>query len=169
MSLIYFTIIPTLILLAGVVDDLRSRKVHNWLVLTLAAVALASTFWFAGWAGLQSGIFGMIVALVMTLPLVLGRILGAGDMKLLAVFGLACQWNAVASVLVLSIFWGAILGLMRAIVSGQAMTLIHSTLNVAMRRKPSEESLQRMPYSVALLFGWLTHLTLLRLPGGSLW
>ena len=44
-------ILPAVILLAGVVDDLRSQKIHNWLILTLLAVASLSLLLLQGLPG----------------------------------------------------------------------------------------------------------------------
>lgn len=159
-------IVPSLILLAGVVDDLRSRKVHNWLVGVLFVVAAVSQFYFQDWFGLQQGLFGCVTALVVTLPLVLTRALGAGDMKLMLAFGMATNWTVTLSVLFWALIWGALLGVIRAIVAGEFNKLLFSTYEVALRRRPPEASLHKIPYTVALFFGWLCYLTLARLPGG---
>ena len=161
-------IVPTLILLVGVVDDVRSRKVHNWLVLALLGAAALSQVVFAGLGGLREGLFGAAAALLGCLPLVWARIIGAGDLKLMVAFGMATAWPISLTVILWSLVWGAILGLIRATVAGDLPKLLLSTYNVAMRRKPAENTLQRIPYTIALMFGWLTYLTLARTPGGLL-
>ena len=161
--------LPTLILISGVIDDMRSRKIHNQLIVGLAIFTLAAQFYMGGWDRLLTGTLGLGAGLLFCLPLVLARILGAGDMKLLAVFGLASDWTSVGAVLLLSLFWGAVLGIVRAALKGELTLLLYSTASVAMRKKPPASSLQQIPYSVALFFGWLTYLTVSRLPGVSLW
>lgn len=161
-------IVPSFILLAGVVDDLRSRKVHNWLVGILLVVAIAFQFIFQGVDGLQQGALGVGTALLIGVPLVVLRLMGAGDMKLMLAFAMATSWKTTISVMVLAIIWGAILGLIRAIVGGELKALLISTYNVALKKSAPSAQLHKIPYTIALMFGWLTHLVLARLPGGSL-
>ena len=161
-------IVPTLILLLGVVDDLRSRKVHNWLFLALLVAAALSQYVFAGFGGVREGLFGFGAAFLGCLPLVMARIIGGGDLKLMAAFGMATSWPITLSVILWSLVWGALLGLIRATVAGELPKLLVSTYNVAVRRKPAEATLHRIPYTIALMFGWLTVMTLSRLPGGLL-
>jgi prepilin peptidase CpaA len=79
------------VLIAGMacVTDLRSRRVPNSLTLGAAAVAVALHAATNGAAGLSFATAGWGVGLLIFLPLVLLRGMGAGDMKLLAAFG-AC-------------------------------------------------------------------------------
>lgn len=149
-------VVPSVILLAGVVDDLRSRKVHNELVLACLFVAAAYTFYAGGLAGLGTGLLGMGAALFMTLPLVLFGILGAGDLKLFLAFGLATSWSTAVYVGIAALIWGAIFGVFRAAAGGELKALFANTMNLA-SRKPAGE-LHRIPYTIALLMGWLTYL-----------
>lgn len=160
--------ISTLILLAGVVDDLRSRKVHNKLVLVLALIGAAATLFVSGPQGLLWGLLAASCAIILCLPLVVTHILGAGDMKLLAAFGLTVQWNSVLWVVVYSLFWGALLGVFRSILRGEGKLLLQNTLKIAGRQNIEAQTLQKIPYTVALLFGWLTHISLVQVTGGSL-
>ncbi len=153
-------IIPTLILLAGVAGDLRSRKVKNSLVIVSAIIAIGVHFYFSGTQGLVDGGLAFVTALALTLPLVLARVLGAGDMKLLAAFALSLNWYAVFVTVVGSLFWGAILGVTRAILAGQGLTMVKNT--VAILKGVNSQTLQttKIPFTVALLFGWLTFVSL---------
>ena len=162
------TIVPSFILLAGVVDDLRSRKVHNWLVGVLVVVAMAFQLFTQGWAGVQQGALGIGAAMVVGVPLVIFKLMGAGDMKLMLAFGMATSWKTTVAVMVLAIVWGALLGLIRAVVAGEFKKLMLSTYNVALKKAAPSSQLHKIPYTVALFFGWLTHLVLARLPGGTL-
>jgi len=82
-------------------------------------------------------------------------------------FGMATSWPIAISVVIWSVIWGGLLGLIRATVAGELPQLLKSTYNVAARRKPDEATLHRIPYTIALMFGWLTVMTLSRLPGGG--
>jgi prepilin peptidase CpaA len=158
-------IAPSLILLAGVVDDIRSRRVHNSLVLALIAIAGAAQFLLFGWPGLQQGLIGAGAALLLMAPLVLSRVLGAGDMKLMVAFGFSTNASIVLTVILASLVWGALLGVLRAALGGQLKALMNSTVQVALRRKPAEITLHKIPYTVALAFGWLSYLTIAQARG----
>ena len=152
--------LPTFILIAGLVDDLKSRKIHNVLVLALLAIAVVFAFINNGVQALSVGFLASIVAILLTLPLVLVKALGAGDMKLLVAFGVLSTWNDVFWIVIFSLFWGAILGLIKAFIDKKGMALLKNTFNVATKRHLGTEGLNSIPFSVALLFGWFTQLTL---------
>jgi prepilin peptidase CpaA len=149
-------LIPSLILTAGVVDDLRSRKVHNELVLAALAVAAIFCIWTAGPSGLGTGLLGLAAAVIMTLPLVMFGVLGAGDLKLFMAFGMATTWEVVVYVGIAALIWGAILGVLSAAVGGRLKTLVTNTFGIV-RRQPLKE-LTRIPYTIALLMGWISYL-----------
>lgn len=161
-------VVPSLILLTGVVDDLRSRKVHNALVVGLFGAALLGQITYFGLEGVKQGGLGVAAALVSCIPLVLARVIGAGDMKLMVAFGMATTWPAVLTVVLWSLVWGAVLGLTRAIVAGDFSRLLTSTYLLTTKAKPSESSLHKIPYTIALLFGWMSYLILARTGGGWL-
>lgn len=154
-----FLCVPSFILGVGVFDDLRSKKVHNKLILILLPIALLSQFIGFGLSGISYGAFGFLLALSLTIPMVLAGMLGGGDMKLFSVFALATNMNAAIWVGMTSLFWGALLGIFRAIFLGQGLVLLTNTMGLLRKEKPKEAHLTKIPYTVALLFGWLTYLT----------
>jgi Flp pilus assembly protein protease CpaA len=143
----------------GCVDDLRSRKIHNNLLLGLLVFAIAFVFALRGISGLGNGLMSAGLALALTFPLVYFQALGGGDMKLFAVFALTSDPTSVIHVYIYSIVAGALIGLIRAAVGGQLMTVLKSTALVAMNRsiKPSGEF--NIPFSAALVVGWMIHCT----------
>src|SRR5690349_17797116 len=79
-------IVATAILLIGMFDDMRSRRVHNTLLIFLFPLAIFLSVCFRGLDGTMMGFGAFILALVLTVPLFAGGILGGGDVKLFAVF-----------------------------------------------------------------------------------
>jgi prepilin peptidase CpaA len=151
-------LIASLILTVGVVDDMRSRKVHNWLFLACVGVALTAVLIVDGWHGLANGTLGFLAGAIVFLPFVLVKAVGAGDLKLLAAFGIVTGWQAVLHVAFFSIFWGALFGVVQVIFKGEGKVFFHNVLNILLRRKSEGLKLHSMPFTVALLFGWLTYL-----------
>ena len=147
-------IIPTLILVAGIINDLKSRKVRNYLIIIFTLLSLGNVFYFMGMGGLKMGGISLLVALGSCLPLVLARIMGAGDMKLLMAFAINIAPMSAFLVLVYSFLWGAVLGIFQAVLKGQGMNLVNNTLSIVTggKKAVAEEHLHKIPYTVALFF-----------------
>lgn len=157
--------VATFTLVAGMVDDLRSRKVHNGLVLASLAVVIAASFLFRDSNGWMLGAGSMLLALIITIPLFAARILGGGDVKLFAVFAFAVEPVSMFWTLVYSVIWGALFGTTRAILSRQLLALVRSTYKTVGRNKVQAQEIHKIPYTFALLLGWLTQLTFMRIAG----
>jgi prepilin peptidase CpaA len=67
--------------------DWRSRRIPNWLTVPGLFVAIALHASITGWRGVLMSLEGVGLALVILLPLVLMRALGAGDWKLMGAVG----------------------------------------------------------------------------------
>ena len=63
--------------------DFRSRKIPNWLTVSALILAVGLRSVLGGWPGAKSSLEGAALALILLLPLVLMRALGAGDWKLM--------------------------------------------------------------------------------------
>lgn len=67
--------------------DYRSRRIPNWLTVPSFLAGLTLRTALLGWPGAKSALEGTGLALVLLLPLVLMRALGAGDWKLMGAVG----------------------------------------------------------------------------------
>lgn len=153
----------TLILIAGMVDDFRSRKVHNILVIALLALTAAASLYVRGLGGSMLGLSAMALALALTIPLFALRVFGGGDVKLFAVFALAVEPSAMFYTLIYSFLWGSVFGLTRAALQGHLPVLVRNTVKTASRQqKLQPQELSRIPYTFALFLGWFTYLTMLK-------
>ncbi len=159
--------VATFTLVAGMLDDLRSRKVHNALVFSLLPIVFLSSLYFRGLDGSMVGVGAFLLALIITIPLFAVRILGGGDVKLFAVFALALDPLSMFWTLIYSFFWGGFFGVTRAVLSKQLLALVRNTTKAASRQKIQAQEIHKIPYTFALLLGWLTQLTFLRI-GGAL-
>lgn len=150
-------VLPSAILLAGVVDDLLTQKVHNWLFLSCLALAIGWSFYRGSTMGLGIGSLGLLCALACFLPLVILNVVAAGDLKLMLAFGMATDWNITFYVFISSILWGGLLGLTKVLVSGNFITLFEQLIRKNVEKK-TEDGALKIPYTVALFLGWLTYL-----------
>ena len=146
---------PISFLLIAVVDDLLFRKFHNWLFITLTLVGVFYVFTFSPihWSLALGGFW---VGGLLMLPLVLVKAIGAGDMKFMMAFGLLLGVQPIFWVFVYALIWGAVLGLLQSLLSGQFKLLIWKMASLFQKMKP--HSTHKIPYTVAILFGWLTWL-----------
>jgi len=151
-------IAPTIILLGALITDVRSHKIYNnWVILSIV-LALASSYFFFGFEGLQSGAQGGAVALMITLPLVILGALGAGDMKILFAFGLATTYSTVFSVIVVSFIWAAVIGIIVAIYRGRAKALAINTAKLLASQTRDQKVMHKLPFAVALMCAWATYI-----------
>ena len=67
--------------------DFRSRKIPNWLTVPAFVAGLTLRTVLFGWPGAKSALEGTGLALLVLLPVVLMRALGAGDWKLMGAVG----------------------------------------------------------------------------------
>lgn len=157
------------LLVAAAVSDSRSGRVPNWLVFGGALYAVVYNAFFPLYPrdiGALFALGGLAVGLAAFLPAYLFRIMGAGDVKLMAMVGAFLgTWSTVGAVLstliaggVLALalaLWGRRLGRMfhnvAMICRGAMLTL--STTGTGGMVTTDGPSAGRMPYGVAIAVG----------------
>ena len=156
-------LLPGAVLIIGAADDLRSKKIHNKLILALLPAVLLLVFLTGGLSALMRGGLSFLFALVIGAPLALGRLTGGGDMKLLALFALTVHWKALCLSFLLALPWALLLGLVKMAMEGKLKRFFLNMLSLVMLQKPEHKSLHKIPFSVPLFFGWLSFSALSRL------
>lgn len=156
----WMLILPTLILILGVVSDLRSRKIPNKLNLILYITSLIYVFVYAGFSGVMTGVVSSLIICAIMFPMVAAKIIGAGDLKLMLPFAVCIQYGIVFWVLIYSLFWAAVLGVIRVLIQGQIKTLFQNMVTITTTKSDENIKLHTLPFSVALLFGWLSYLVI---------
>lgn len=85
-SYLWFSAGLTAVLLVAAWTDFRQRRIPNWL--TMSGIALALILRVATDPGmLIEGLIGVLLAFVLTLPLLMLGVMGGGDAKLLMAIG----------------------------------------------------------------------------------
>lgn len=152
------------VLLAAIAGwtDLRSRRIPNWLTVPGLLVGIAGSTALSGWGGLKSSLLGAGLGLVLLLPFVLLRSLGAGDWKLAGALGAFTGPGVLVDLLLGSVFVAGIMAIVLVIYKGrirQTMKNIgHILISLVMFRLPGPQvSLDnpdslKVPYGVALAF-----------------
>lgn len=83
-TILFFTFALTLV---AAYTDLRDRRIPNWLTIPGIFAGIALNSYLRGWHGTKTSLEGAGLALLVMLPLVLLRALGAGDWKLMGAIG----------------------------------------------------------------------------------
>jgi prepilin peptidase CpaA len=151
-------VVPSVILLAGVVDDIWTRKFHNKLFIACTAIALISCLALGGIGQLGIGILSMMTAFVVMMPMVILKVVGAGDLKLMLAFGLASNWQDVISVIFYSLLWAMVFGLVKAALDKKLVLVFKNVGNMMTKKSIDSTTLHRIPYTVPLFFGWMSQL-----------
>ena len=147
---------PALILLTGMLDDLRSRKIHNKLIIVLFLCSLIYVLVTNGVGALLPTFGKCALALIISAPLALVKIIGGGDMKLYAVLALSISTYDLFFSLLFSFFWAAALGVIKAILDKKIYLLGLNLFNLFKLKKVSTDEMNTFPFSVSLFLGWLS-------------
>ena len=152
--------------------DWRSRRIPNWLTVPGLLIGVAVNVLTSGWRlGLHTSLLGAGLGLLVLLPFVFLRALGAGDWKLAGALGAFVGPAVLADLLMGSVFVAGIMALGLVIYKGRFLAtmrnigrLLRSMLTLHMPGPEvsldNPESL-KVPYGVALalttlLFGIVT-------------
>jgi prepilin peptidase CpaA len=149
--------------------DVKTHRIPNVLVLVGLSLGLLISTWPGG-IGLGHALYGGLTGLAVYLPLYLLRILGAGDVKLMAAVGAFVGFPDVMTVALITALAGLILSVLIAIRHRQLhqMTqhvyqgLIGFMWQIASGGRPQQWVMvigpHRLPYAMAIGLGTLTHL-----------
>lgn len=148
-----------LALIAGF-TDLRSRRIPNWLTVSGLLVGVAVNVALNGLTGLKTSLLGVALGLVLLLPFVLLRALGAGDWKLAGALGAFVGPSLLVDLLLLSVFVAGVMALALIIYKGRvrqtAGNIGHILVSLVTFRLPGHAvtldnpDALKVPYGVAL-------------------
>src|ERR1700688_2880278 len=91
--------------------DWRSRRIPNWLTVPGFLVGLGANMLASGMVGLKTSLVGAGLGLLVLLPFVFLRSLGAGDWKLAGALGSLVGWAALADLLMGSVLVAGVMAL----------------------------------------------------------
>ncbi len=150
------------VVLAGVAGftDWRSRRIPNWLTVSGLIVGLAVNTAIGRFGGLKTSLLGAGLGLLLLLPFVLLRSLGAGDWKFAGALGALVGPAVLANLLMVSVFVAGIMALGLVIYKGRLLETFRNIGRllgsmVSLRMPGAEVSLDnpkslKVPYGVAL-------------------
>jgi len=151
---------------AGVLDW-RSRRIPNWLTVPGAAVGIAVNTFLYRWSGLKTALLGMALGLVLLLPFVLVRSLGAGDWKLAGALGACLGPRPLVAVLVAAILVAGVMALAVVVWTGRLKQTLANIAHIvaalfSLRLPGPQVSLDnpqatKIPFGVALALAALLY------------
>src|SRR5688572_6521784 len=111
------------LLTAAAVIDLRSRRIPNWLTLSLAATGLLQSCLPAGELSPLWSFVGVLTGFALNLPLWLLKIRGGGDVKLFAGLGAWVGPQLTLEVFIASTIVAAAMAILQAVTGGKLVPL----------------------------------------------
>ena len=106
---------PALLAIAAGWTDWRSRRIPNWLTVPGLLLGVAVNSWLGGWPGAKDSLLGAGLGLLLLLPFVLIRSLGAGDWKFAGALGASLGPQNLLTVLLLGILVNGIMAVVMVI------------------------------------------------------
>jgi prepilin peptidase CpaA len=162
--------ILTVLLLVAAWHDIKSHRIPNLLVLAGVLIGFFLRARMEGWSGAADGGQGLAVGLAVLLPFYAMRMLGAGDVKLMAMVGVFLGPWGVLGALLATFLAGGVLALAVAL-RAKAMTRLAQNLKLMalgsmVRMSEGQapniddlpESVGKLPYAVAIASGTLGYL-----------
>ena len=154
-------------LLAGaVISDLRERRVSNALNLSVLVAGVFVAMLTLGVAdGAKQVLSGVGLALVIWFPMFVLRLMGAGDVKLMAASAAWLGWQGTLVASLATGIFGGLLGAVWLLRSHGAVSALHSVATAVrapwiMKLRPYDAR-DRVPYALAIAAGvatawWIT-------------
>jgi prepilin peptidase CpaA len=161
-----------LALIAGV-TDWRSRRIPNWLTVPGFLVGVSANVLAGGWAGLRTSLLGAGLGLLVLLPFVFLRSLGAGDWKLAGALGAFVGWAVLANLLMGSLLVAGIMALGLVIYKRRFKETLRNIgrllASMLTFRMPGAEVSLDNPQSLKVPYGVALALTTLLFGIGKMW
>ena len=168
-------VILVALLLAAAVIDWRTYRIPNWLTLGgMVFGVLYSTATHGFMAGLLPALGGLGIGLVLLLPLYALRVMGAGDVKLMAMVGAFLGSSEILYAVLFTFAVGGVaalafacyrraLGRMAANVGGLVQSAAFSVMAGHRPELAIDASIGRMPYGISICVGTIAWLAVTRL------
>jgi prepilin peptidase CpaA len=161
-----------LALLAGW-TDWRSRRIPNWLTVPGFLIGVSANVLIGGWAGLKTSLLGAGLGLLVLLPFVFLRSLGAGDWKLAGALGAFVGWEVLVNLLMGSVLMAGVMALGLVIYKRRFKQTVRNIgrllASMFTFRMPGAEVSLDNPHSLKVPYGVALALTTLLFGIGKMW
>lgn len=165
-SVLLSAVVLGALLTGAVISDLRERRVTNGLNLSVLATGVVASMLSLGPTdGALHVLSGVGVALVIWFPMFALRLMGAGDVKLMAASAAWLGWQGTLVASLATGIFGGLLGAFWLLRSHGAVSAMHTVATAVrapwiMKLRPYEAR-DRVPYALAIAAGvatawWIT-------------
>lgn len=164
------TILLSALLLLAAWHDRHHYRIPNWLVGAGAVAALLLHGLLPTGAGWQATLLGLMAGFVLFLPFYLLRVMGAGDVKLMAMVGAFVGPGAIVGVTLYVLVAGGVLAIGMTLLRGRMAQLLDNfrlMLLLKMTKSPdwwlpidatAATTVNKLPYGVAIASGTIAYL-----------
>lgn len=149
------------------VTDIRQRRIPNWLVLSGLVGSFVLQYLLGGWTGIRIALIGVAATFVITVGLMLLKVLGAGDSKLMLVVGASLGVEDAMLVLAIALVLSGVLALAGSVLTGRfgrfkdnlyfgLVSMLRFDWSAA--KSVADQTAYRVPFAVPVLLGvgaWL--------------
>ncbi len=151
-------VLPSFILAISAFEDIRAKKVTNKLLLGLLAVVIIfHAFTFKQFEFVES-ISGLVTAFLLLSPLYFLKALGAADVKVFMLLGFITGPYQILNIFLLSLICAVVFGLAIVVQKRGLIVFFENIKNILTLKKQNNQRLQQIPFTVALLAGWICYL-----------
>jgi prepilin peptidase CpaA len=166
-------ILPALFAAAAGYTDYRWRRIPNWLTVSGFLLGIVVNSMARGWPGAKDSLLGAGLGLLILLPFVLVRSLGAGDWKLIGALGAFLGPQHLITVLFATLLIAGVMALILVIWRkrfGQTFRNIGRMLAaMATLRLPGQEMSLDNPQSLKIPFGVAVAIAVVLYAAGHFW
>src|SRR3954470_5717421 len=167
-----WTLTVMLAVLAGWMDW-RSRRIPNWLTVPGLLLGMTANSLAGGWSGFRMALLGAGLGLVLLLPFVVIRSLGAGDWKLVGAIGAFTGPQALITVLAITILMAGLMAMILVVAKKRiretARTLRRMLGAMLTLHLPSSEVSLDNPRSLKVPFGVAVAIAVLLYTAQQFW
>jgi len=154
--------------------DWRSRRIPNWVTVPGFLIGVSANVLANGWAiGLKTSLLGAGLGLLLLLPFVFLRSLGAGDWKLAGALGAFVGWEVLVNLLMGSVFVAGVMALGLVIYKRRFKETVRNIgrllASILTFRMPGAEVSLDNPQSLKVPYGVALALTTLLFGIGKIW
>lgn len=166
-------LLPALFAAIAGFTDWRSRRIPNWLSMSGLALGILVNSLTRGWPGTKDSLLGAGLGLVLLLPFVLMRSLGAGDWKLVGALGAFLGPSRLITVLFATVLVAGLMALILVIWKrrmGQTLRNIgHMLAAVFTLHLPGPEVSLDNPEALKVPFGVAAAIAVVLFTAGRFW
>jgi prepilin peptidase CpaA len=166
-------LLPALFAAIAGFTDWRSRRIPNWLSISGLALGILVNSLTRGWVGAKDSLLGAGLGLVLLLPFVIMRSLGAGDWKLVGALGAFLGPSPLITVLFATVLIAGLMALILVIWKrrmGQTLrNIAHMLAAVFSFHLPGPEISLDNPEALKVPFGVAAAIAVVLFTAGRFW